>query len=98
MGFYVAVAREGEVGAGDEIKSLPRPNEVLVGEITRLYIAKRYGDEEYCRCAALQVEVLLESWKEYFRERLSQVRIINSLTRPKTQSPAAPPLGARYPD
>lgn len=76
MGFYVAVTREGEVGAGDEIKVLARdPNEVLVGEITRLYIAKRYGDEEVSSVRrALQVEVLPESWKEYFRERLSQVR------------------------
>ncbi len=76
MGFYVAVTREGEVGAGDEIQVLSRdPNGVLVGEITRLYIAKKYGDEEISSVRrALQVEVLPESWKEYFRERLSQVR------------------------
>ena len=42
-GFYVAVSREGEVGAGDEITVLSRdPNGVTVSEITRLYAAKAY--------------------------------------------------------
>src|SRR6202162_6202619 len=47
MGFYLAVTREGEVGAGDEVKLIARdPNAVPVTDITRLYIAKRYGKEE----------------------------------------------------
>src|SRR5260370_16021996 len=38
-GFYVAVVREGEVGAGDEVKaSTPEANAVAVSEITRLYV------------------------------------------------------------
>src|SRR2546429_2881161 len=46
-GFYLAVAREGEVGAGDEIKVIARdPNGVPVSEITRLYAEKRYGDSD----------------------------------------------------
>jgi len=46
-GFYFAVKREGEVGAGDEIKLIARdPNAVPVSEITRLYVAKRYGDDD----------------------------------------------------
>jgi len=37
-GFYLAVAREGEVGAGDEMTVIARdPNGVPVSEITRLY-------------------------------------------------------------
>jgi MOSC domain-containing protein YiiM len=37
-GFYVAVVREGEVGAGDEMKVIARDsNAVAVSEITRLY-------------------------------------------------------------
>ena len=71
-GFYVAVLREGEVGAGDEITVIARePNAVPVSEITRLYVAKRFGEAEI-RAArrALRVEALPESWKEYFRERL----------------------------
>lgn len=74
MGYYVAVAREGEVGAGDEIKPIAKdPNAVPVPEITRLYIAKRYGDDEVASVRrALQVEILPESWKAYFRERLQR--------------------------
>jgi MOSC domain-containing protein YiiM len=64
-GFYFAVARVGEVGAGDEIK---------VTEITRLYIAKRYGEEDVTSVrSALRVAALPESWKEYFRERLQKM-------------------------
>jgi MOSC domain-containing protein YiiM len=76
MGFYLAVTREGEVGAGDEVKLIARdPNAVPVTDITRLYIAKRYGKEEVASVRrALQVEALPESWKGYFRERLGQAR------------------------
>jgi MOSC domain-containing protein YiiM len=73
-GFYVAVLREGEVGAGDEIEVISgEANAVAVSEITRLYVAKRFGDAEIRAVRrALRVEELPESWKEYFRERLRQ--------------------------
>jgi MOSC domain-containing protein YiiM len=76
-GFYLAVTREGEVGANDEIKVIARdPNGVPVSEITRLYIAKRYADDDVASVRrALRVAVLPESWKEYFRERLQRVGI-----------------------
>jgi MOSC domain-containing protein YiiM len=71
-GFYLAVTREGEVGAGDEIKKISEePNLVPISEITRLYIAKRYGPDDVASVQrALQVAALPESWKDYFRERL----------------------------
>jgi len=74
-GFYFAVIREGEVGVGDEIKVTSRdPNAVPVSEITRLYIEKRYGEEDVKSVrSALQVAALPESWKEYFRERLQKI-------------------------
>jgi len=77
MGFYLAVTGEGEVGAGDEIKLIARdPNAVPVTEITRLYIAKRYGHDEVASVRrALQVVALPESWKGYFRERLGQAKL-----------------------
>ncbi len=60
-GFYFAVRREGEVAAGDEIKVIARdPDAVPVSEITRLYTAKRYGEDDVTslrralRVAALQ--------------------------------------------
>jgi MOSC domain-containing protein YiiM len=77
MGFYLAVTHEGEVGAGDEIKVVTRdPNLVRVSEITRLYIAKRYDTDDVISVRrALQVAVLPESWKEYFRERLQKMNL-----------------------
>jgi MOSC domain-containing protein YiiM len=74
-GFYLAVAREGEAGSGDEIKAIARdPNGVPVSEITRLYAEKRYGDAEVTLVQrALRVAALPESWKEYFRERLARM-------------------------
>ena len=76
-GFYLAVAREGEVGAGDEIKVIARdPNGVPVSEITRLYAEKRYGDSDVRSVRrALQVAELPESWKEYFRGRLEKIGV-----------------------
>jgi MOSC domain-containing protein YiiM len=74
-GFYLAVTREGEVGAGDEIRLMARdPNGVPVSEITRLYIAKRYADDDVTWVRrALQVPALPESWKGYFQERLQVI-------------------------
>lgn len=76
-GFYFAVTREEDVGAGDEIKLLTRdPNGVPVSEITRLYVAKRFGDDDAASVRrALQVADFPESWKEYFRERLQKMNV-----------------------
>jgi MOSC domain-containing protein YiiM len=73
-GFYVAVIREGEVGAGDEMKVTARDaNAVAVAEITSLYVVKRFGEAEIRAVRrSLRVEELPESWKRYFRERLRQ--------------------------
>ena len=72
MGFYLAVLREGEVGAGDEITMISRdPESMPVPWITRLYVAKDYGSEDIAAAKRLlRVPALPESWKEYFRERL----------------------------
>jgi MOSC domain-containing protein YiiM len=76
-GFYVAVIREGEVGAGDEIQALARdPHGIAVSEITRLYVAKRYGTAELASVrGALQVAAFPESWKSYFLERLRAMNV-----------------------
>jgi MOSC domain-containing protein YiiM len=76
-GFYLAVTREGDVGAGDEIKVISRDeNAVPVSEVTRLYIAKRYdGEDVKSLRRALRVVALPESWKEYFRERVDKARV-----------------------
>ncbi len=76
-GFYLAVKREGEVGAGDELKVISRDeNAVPVSEITRLYVAKRYGEDDVRSVRrALQVATLPESWKGYLRERLGKANV-----------------------
>ena len=74
-GFYLAVIKEGEVGAGDEMRVISRDqNGVPVSEITRLYAEKRYNEADVAWVRrALRVAALPESWKEYFRERLEQI-------------------------
>jgi len=73
-GFYLAVTREGEVGAGDEVTVLDHdPNSISVSEFNRLYIAKEY-DKEHIRLVrtALGLEALPESWKEYLQEKATR--------------------------
>ena len=69
LGFYLAVAREGEVAAGDLIVELQRdPRRFGVTEVARLYAADR-DDVETMRLAA-DHDALPESWREYFRKRV----------------------------
>jgi MOSC domain-containing protein YiiM len=74
-GFYLAVTREGDVGAGDEIKVISRdPNGVPVSEITRLYAEKRYSNADVASLERIvQTAAVPESWKEYFRQQLGQI-------------------------
>jgi MOSC domain-containing protein YiiM len=78
-GFYLAVNREGEVGAGDEVRVINRdPNGVPVSEITRLYAEKRYSAADVgLVLRALRVAALPQRWKEYFRRRLEQIPTLN---------------------
>jgi MOSC domain-containing protein YiiM len=71
-GFYLAVIKEGEVGAGDEMRVIRRDeNNVPVSEITRLYGEKRFRETDLATVQrALRVGALPESWKEYFRQRM----------------------------
>jgi MOSC domain-containing protein YiiM len=75
-GFYLAVIREGEVAAGDDLVPIARTqqdeeNATPISEITRLYVAKHYSEADARSIErALRVPALPESWKEYFRERL----------------------------
>jgi MOSC domain-containing protein YiiM len=76
-GFYLAVTREGEVGAADEMTPLSQdPNAVPISAISHLYIAKHYSDDDRNLLhRALRVAALPESWKKYFRERLQQTNV-----------------------
>jgi MOSC domain-containing protein YiiM len=69
LGFYLAVAREGEVAAGDPIVELQRdPRGFRVTEVARLFASDR-GDVEGMRRAA-DLNVLPKSWRDYFRKRV----------------------------
>ena len=70
LGFYLSVAREGEVGAGDPIVVLARdPRRFRVTEVARLFSLDRDDVDGLRRAAGL--DVLPESWREYFRRRLA---------------------------
>jgi MOSC domain-containing protein YiiM len=75
-GFYLAVTREGNVAAGDEIARVSREtNSVPVSEATRLYIAKKYGKDDLASLKrVIAVAAVPDSWKDYFRERLEQAK------------------------
>jgi MOSC domain-containing protein YiiM len=72
-GFYLAVEREGEVGAGDALTVLARdPQRVSVEDITRLYVAKHLDrDDVVVVRKALGIAVLPDDWKALFRDRLA---------------------------
>jgi MOSC domain-containing protein YiiM len=74
-GFYLAVIREGEVGADDEIISLSQdPASLPISAITQLYLTKQYGpDDLQALRRAFTVEALPESWKRYFEEELQRL-------------------------
>jgi MOSC domain-containing protein YiiM len=70
LGFYLSVAREGEVEAGDTIVPLARdPRAFGVTEVARLFSVDR-DDVEGLRRAA-ELDVLPESWRDYFHRRLA---------------------------
>jgi MOSC domain-containing protein YiiM len=70
FGFYLAVACEGEVAAGDAIVALDRhPRRLGVSEVARLYASGR-DDVEGMRHAAGH-DALPEGWRDYFRKRVA---------------------------
>ena len=70
LGFYLAVAREGDIAAGDPIVEVARdPRGFRVTEVARLFARDRDDVEGLRRAAAL--DVLPESWRDHFARRLS---------------------------
>ena len=70
-GFYVAVLKEGEVGAGDAIEPLSRDERrITVADITRLYLRDDEDIEKMRR--ALEVGALPEGWRTYFAEQVAR--------------------------
>ena len=70
-GFYCAVLRESEIGAGDAIHYLARDdNNVSVAEIIRLYAFDRNDAAGMRR--AVGAKALPESWRRYFNDRIER--------------------------
>lgn len=71
-GFYLAVLKEGEVEAGDEIELISRDqNSIAISDITRLYAFEKDDLETMRR--AVKVEALPESWREYFQKQIQKL-------------------------
>jgi hypothetical protein len=72
----LAVVREGSVAAGDRILPISQDsNAITVSEITRLYVAKKYNQDDLASLRrATSVAALPDSWKEHFRERLQRMK------------------------
>lgn len=71
-GFYFAVLKEGEVGAGDSIEMLSSDtNELTVAGLTRLYLDRERDIETLQK--ALRVEALPDSWKSYFENQIAKL-------------------------
>jgi MOSC domain-containing protein YiiM len=71
-GFYFAVLREGDVGAGDPIELIERSKHSLkVSDVTQLYTSEKRNTELLRR--AVDVEALSESWRSYFQRRLAKL-------------------------
>jgi MOSC domain-containing protein YiiM len=71
-GFYFAVLREGEIGAGDSIERAVRDERGL----SVLDVARLYADENPERALlerAGQHPALPEGWRDYFRKRLEEL-------------------------
>jgi len=68
-GFYLAVLREGEVGAGDPIQFVDRQEGGLtITDIVNLYTVDSENQDLLRRATLLPA--LPDGWKEYFRKRL----------------------------
>ena len=72
-GFYFAVTREGELGAGDRIEILSRDqNGVTVPDIVRLYLDGDKDPDGLARAAS--VEALPDNWKSHFADQLARLQ------------------------
>jgi len=70
-GFYFAVLKEGEVGAGDKIEFIEHDkNNVAVADITRLYVSEKDNIELMRR--AVKVKALPEGWRGYFLHQMEK--------------------------
>jgi MOSC domain-containing protein YiiM len=77
IGFYVAVTREGEVAAGDEIIPVTRNAAgVSIADFLRLFLAKRFTRADAAAIRQLfELPSVPEDWKSYFYDRLQSAGV-----------------------
>lgn len=72
-GFYFAVVKEGEAGAGDSIELIGRDaNGLTVAGVTRLYL--QGNDDLEALQKAINVKALSPGWKAHFERQLEKLR------------------------
>lgn len=88
IGFYVAVTREGEVAASDEIIPLgSESRSISVSKIARLYLTKELDGENLAQTRrALTLRALSESWKGFLQGKLAK-RGRNVISSPSNRFP-----------
>lgn len=73
-GFYFAVLKEGEVGAGDELELIEKNSSgVRVVDVTRLYSSDKSNVDLMRR--AIATEALPDSWRNYFQKRITTLEV-----------------------
>lgn len=69
-GFYFSVEQEGEVAEGDSVELLSREARgITIDEMNRLFVREKYNRDLLQK--AIATHALPESWRDYFRPRLS---------------------------
>jgi MOSC domain-containing protein YiiM len=70
-GFYLAVLREGDIGAGDPLELVGEDDgHITVADVVGLYEADGANQDLLRR--ASELAALPQSWRDYFRERLGK--------------------------
>ncbi|MFY9823443.1 MAG: MOSC domain-containing protein [Thermoanaerobaculia bacterium] len=70
-GFYLAVAQEGDLAAGDPFERIHEDERhVTVTDIVNLYLHRQARPDPDLLRRAVEVEALPEAWRDHFRRRL----------------------------
>src|SRR5262249_40042389 len=69
-GFYLAVAQEGDLGAGDPFERIHEDERhVSIVDIMNLYLHRQTRPDSDLLRRVVEVEALPEAWREHFRRR-----------------------------
>jgi MOSC domain-containing protein YiiM len=74
IGFYLAVTREGDVAAGDEmIPVVQIASKISIADFLRLFLTKSFSDNDRASLEDLyDLPSVPNDWKHHFRERVAE--------------------------